>query len=493
MSRCVIQLPLSLHATFRLLSWLVCFLGIPCAVGQPAVSIQTAPNQSVRLEWDNGTGLFIPESSTSLQPPVKWEALPVDPVQQGGRMSVTLFASDSTRFFRLRSREVRLTTLSESSPAPGESGVAVTRETVLRFSGPLAPNTVIAPNQLFAEFGGRRLLSRSELSSDRKTATLFYLENLPGNARVRVTLKGDGLRDQFDQLIDADGDGQPGGTALVDFDTLSLTPVAGTAVIGRVFASELIPGLSESLTLNNPLAGVTITLDGLEETVRATTDAQGNFKLAPVPAGPFFVHVDGRTAAGSQWPDGAYYPFVGKAWEAIAGRENNLAAGTGEIYLPLILAGTLQPVSATSATTISFAPGVTRKNPELAGVSIIVPANGLVSENGTRGGRVGIAPVSPDRLPEPLPPGLDFPLVITIQTDGPSNFDRPVPVRFPNLPDRETGEPLPPGAKSALWSFNHDTGNWEIAGSMTVTADGKFVETDPGVGVRQPGWNGSAP
>lgn len=400
-----------------------------------------------------------------------------------------------TRFFRLRNAP--LTTIQEASPANGDRGVAVTRETVLRFSNPLATETRLNTERLFAEFGGRRLLSRVELSNNRQMATLFYLENLPGNARVRVTLQGDTLRDLFRRELDLDGDGQPGGTAVVEFDTLNLTPVAQTAVIGRVFASELVPSFSESQTLNTPLAGVTVTLDGLEETVRTTTDAQGNFKLAPVPAGRFFVHVDGRTvtnlAAGIHYPDQAYYPFIGKAWEAISGREDNLAGGNGEVYLPLVLAGTLQPVSPTSDTTITFAPEVLLRNPELAGVTVTVPANSLLSENGARGGRVGIAPVSPDRLPEPLPPDLDFPLVITIQTDGPANFDRPVPVRFPNLPDRETGLPLPPGAKSALWSFNHDTGNWEIAGAMTVTADGKFVETDPGVGVKQPGWHATQP
>ncbi|MFN0069314.1 MAG: hypothetical protein ACKVYV_16960, partial [Limisphaerales bacterium] len=56
-----------------------------------------------------------------------------------------------------------------------------------------------------------------------------------------------------------------------------------------------------------------------------------------------------------------------------------------------------------------------------------------------------------------------------------------------------TGVTLPPGAKTALWSFDHDTGRWEIAGPMTVTADGFFAETDPGVGVRQPGWHGAGP
>ena len=86
---------------------------------------------------------------------------------------------------------------------------------------------------------------------------------------------------------------------------------------------------------------------------------------------------------------------------------------------------------------------------------------------------MGIAPVSPDRLPEPLPENLTMPIVITVQTDGATNFDIPVPVRFPNAND------LQPGSKSALWSFNHDTGIWEIAGPMTVSQDGLYLETDP--------------
>src|SRR5262249_8427473 len=157
-------------------------------------------------------------------------------------------------------------------------------------------------------------------------------------------------------------------------------------------------------------------------------------------------------------------------------------------YLPLIAAGSLKAVSATVDTPITFAPSVLSSNPALSGVQINVPANSLFNDAGLRGGKVGIAPVSPDRLPEKLPPGLNFPLVITVQTDGPSNFDRPVPVRFPNLPDPITGVKLGPGEKSALWSFNHDLGHWEIVGPMTVTADGNFVESDPGVGIRQPGW-----
>src|SRR5437879_13466570 len=102
------------------------------------------------------------------------------------------------------------------------------------------------------------------------------------------------------------------------------------SVIGLVFSSEPVSCAGGTTTsVNRPLAGVTITVDGKEETLRAVTDAEGKFTLEPVPAGRFFVHVDGRTAPGSQWPTGAYYPFVCKAREAAAGRTDNRARLTG--------------------------------------------------------------------------------------------------------------------------------------------------------------------
>ncbi|MCI0635018.1 MAG: Ig-like domain-containing protein, partial [Actinobacteria bacterium] len=141
-------------------------------------------------------------------------------------------------------------------------------------------------------------------------------------------------------------------------------------------------------------------------------------------------------------------------------------------------------VSETEPTTITFTDPLLEQFPHLEGVEITVPADSLYHDDGTRGGQVGIAPVPSDRLPGRLPEGLDFPIVITVQTDGGENFDVPVPLRMPNL------EGLPPGARSALWSFNHDTGEFEVVGSMTVTPDGLFVVTDPGVGILAPGWHG---
>jgi hypothetical protein len=170
---------------------------------------------------------------------------------------------------------------------------------------------------------------------------------------------------------------------VVTFTTLNNQPVPRTAVIGRVFASELVDGSDTGTNaLNRPLPGVVVTVDGQEESLRAVTDAQGNFRLEPAPAGRFFVHVDGRTAVGSTWPDGDYYPVVGKAWEAVAGRTDNLAGGTGEIYLPLIKAGSLQSVSLTAPTPVTFVPEVVAANPALAGVAILVPPGGALRRRG---------------------------------------------------------------------------------------------------------------
>lgn len=379
-----------------------------------------------------------------------------------------------------------------TAPAAGEIGVSVNRETSVRFSFPLAANSSLGPSQFYAGVGGRRLLGRVELSPDKQVATLFPLEPIPAGTRVTAVLDSTGLMDARGNAVDGDKDGKPGGTFVFTYDTFGASALPNVGVIGQVFASEI--GTNElGQAINRPLEGVVITVDGAEESLRAVTDAEGRFTLTPAPAGRFFVHVDGRAAKGSQWPNGAYYPYVGKAWEAVAGKTNNLAGGSGLIYLPLVPAGALQAVSAIRETPITFASETLSQHPELAGVQITVPANALFSDSGTRGGRVGLAPVPPDRLPEPLPAGLEMPLVITVQTDGPSNFDQPVPARFPNLPNPTTGFRLPPGAKTALVSFNHDTGKWEVSGPMTISADGLFAVSDPGTGIRQPGWHGTSP
>lgn len=402
-------------------------------------------------------------------------------VSNDGVVTASTVGSDTvTASFAGQTAQVAITvappTLESSSPVHGEEGVAVTRETILRFSAPLDPGTVSAQS-IRAEFGGQVLQSRLHVSPDQKRVTLFYAAPLPASARVRVTVDGDALMALGAGSIDADGDGQPGGVTQIDFDTLSLTVVPGTSVVGRVFASEIMNVGGGSV--NVPLEGVHITVDGAETVLFADTDAMGNFRLEPAPAGRFFVHIDGRTASATVTGT-AYYPFVGKPWDAVAGEETNV----GNVFLPLVQDGSLQSVSDTQDVTITFPASVLARYAELQGVQITVPAGSLFDDRCAGGGQVGLAPVDPDRLPGVLPDGLELPLVITVQTNCATNFDTPAGVCFPNL------NGLPPGADAALWGFNHDSGQWEIQAPMTVTQDGLLVCTEPGTGVRAPGWFG---
>ncbi len=451
----------------------------------PTLSIRSIP-PDVQISWTNVGAGFVLQAASTLAPPAEWITTGLAPLANGDVRIVTLQPGTATRFYRLAS--LRGTQVTHVSPAEGETGVSVTRETILTLSAPLAADETVTAQEVYLEANGVRLLSRAEISSDRRTLTIFPLENMPGGSRVIASIRGDELRDESGNAVDADNDGQSGGLGSVAFHTAGVVGLAGTGVEGRVLASEPGPGGA-----NLPLVGVTITVNGAEETLRTVTDDTGFFRLLPAPAGRFFVHIDGRTATASQWPGGTYYPYIGKCWEALPGYTNNKAAGTGLIYLPRIQSDALTTVSATQPTVVALPQSVVATNPALSGITLRVPPNALYNDNGTRGGQVGMALVPPDRLPEPLPSGLNLPVVITIQTDGPTNFDTPVPARFPNLPDPVTGIKLGPGAKTVLWSFNHDTGRWEPQGTCTITADGQFAETDPGVGVRQPGWHGVAP
>ena len=411
--------------------------------------------------------------------------------------SYDLEESMKYRFGKGNIPQLPLANVLNTSPYNGEADVSLSREFVIQFSMPINEDTNLSE----ILYCNGQFPTTAKLSGNRMKATLYLNgSRWPANSEIKVTLKTGSLEDVLGRKFSDDSD------LSWSFTTVSTTGSdPSTSVSGYVYDSDNSQG-------EKPLEGVIISVPGREEELSTTSDPNGYFKLSGVPAGRFFVNVDGRQVSvegedtTKVWSDRTYYAFVGKAWEATLGKDVNATLygsfnengiyqpddRDGKIYLPLIKAGALQAVDPNTDTNITFVEGYLDDVNEsirdmLEATSLLIPQGSLISDNGTPGGSVGIAPVPVDRLPEPLPDGLNLPLVITIQTDGATNFDRPIPATFPNP------EGLEPGSKSALWSFDHDKGKWEIAGPMTVSEDGMSISTDPGVGIRQPGWHGSAP
>ncbi len=378
----------------------------------------------------------------------------------------------------------RATEIRETSPFDGERMVNVTREIIVRFNGEIDPAGV-GQGAVVVSAAGTAVEGRLVVSTTKRFLTFFYDSPLPPSSQVLVTIDGDSVVDGYGKPLDADGDGSPGGDRTLRFRTLPLERIPGTDVSG--FVRDSLSG--------DPIEGVTLRIDGFPE-ADVVSDASGRFEIVDAPAPEFFVHIDGTTALSP--PAGSVYPNVGKRFESAPGRSIPLSHHgiPFDIFLPPVAtadAVALDPGETTQvgfgaagrSTLSSMFPGV---DPAMFEEVVVSIAPGAARDDfGVAATTATVVPVPPDRLPGPLPEGLNPSLVISIQTPGATNFDVPAAVRFPNV------DGLPPGSKATLWSFDHDAGAWHPTGNMTVSADGMYLETDPGVGVLAPGWHSSSP
>ena len=149
----------------------------------------------------------------------------------------------------------------------------------------------------------------------------------------------------------------------------------------------------------------------------------------------------------------------------VAGRDNTI--GMPIYLLPLDLPNA-QTVSPTQGANISVS--------SVAGFSLDILAGGITFPDGTQTGSVSVTQVHRDKVPMPPPNGLNPKLVFTIQPAG-AIFDPPAPISYPNV---EGGLP---GEIVDLYSFDHDLGQWVVIGTGTVSEDGAFINSDPGVGI----------
>ena len=117
------------------------------------------------------------------------------------------------------------------------------------------------------------------------------------------------------------------------------------------------------------------------------------------------------------------------------------------------------------------------------GVAITLPAGVTITGwDGVVKSRMAIERVQPDKLGVPLPPvptKEHYQLYFGTPMGGiPS---QPIPVTLPNVAELE------PGAKGEIWYFDGSpmggVGEWKLAGTGTVSADGATISTDPGQGI----------
>jgi YD repeat-containing protein len=207
-------------------------------------------------------------------------------------------------------------------------------------------------------------------------------------------------------------------------------------------------------TDNEPIVGATASLDGRT----AMTDAAGAFLLTGVTAGtdrPLMV--DGRTANSPN----KTYPVIIEPANIVAGQAN---VNPYTFYLP--------PIDTQYEVEVVPGQNTVASNPRVPGLEMTIPMGAnLRNRDGSPVARVSITPLAIDRTPAPLPSNVATGLVYTSQPGG-AIADIPMPVIYPNLLGTN------PGTQVDLYAFNHDTVQWYVYGTGTVSSDGRTIVPD---------------
>jgi len=381
------------------------------------------------------------------------------------------------------------THVSEFVPAHTEELVGLTREIIVRFDKPVDPATV-TPESFFVIAAGQRVEGTIRVSATERFATLFHPDPLPQSARIRTVVEGDQIMGRDGLPLDADGDGRPGGTGMADYTTHTLTRLPDTDVWGFLFDSNNKNPDGSDL----PIVGARLEVEGLPG-VFAVTDATGKFVLEDMPAGEFFVKLNGNPAAA---PAGFIYGAVKKPFHSVPGQsiQLNMMGVPFNIYLPLMSLSEMQPLVPGQDAVVGFSPTAMADLADLypdvpaevwQRLQVTVPADSVFFDDGQAATLVTAFALPPDRIPVPLPPGVNPAIVFSVDAGGAQNFDRSASIVYPNI------DGLAPGETRYIWAFDHDAGEWITTGTMTVSSDGLTLVSDADSGVRTLGWRFLAP
>jgi RHS repeat-associated protein len=246
--------------------------------------------------------------------------------------------------------------------------------------------------------------------------------------------------------------------------------IASTQVHGLVLDSNLVP-------VANVLVDLTPS-EGLP--IQAATDATGRFILEDVPAGDRLLAFNPSNAG---VPGGPTYPALKVPIEVTPGRINVVGGGR-PTFLPILDTSHIVQIDPSVDVTVgSSAPSI---DPSLDGALLEVVAGNAVDENGNPyTGEMLISEVPQNRTPLALGPFFSPGYLVTVQPAG-VEFLQPAPISLPNYDGLDPGEEWP------LWGMNHDTGEFEVMGTLQVNSTGDRLETIDG-GITTSAWWPGAP
>ncbi len=255
--------------------------------------------------------------------------------------------------------------------------------------------------------------------------------------------------------------GQSGVTTLTRSKTLTLQVLAagGTTVTGRVLHAEDA----------SPFVGARIRLGGAQ----AFTDESGTYRfINPPVTGDQVLLVDGNTANSptAEFPSAIPMPVM-----IVAGQDNKPLT----TYI-----GRVDPTKFTAIVPGAVA-SVT--NPDIANFSLNIPQGVTIfGLDGRPVDKINVRVVPVDRLPiRPIPAGQTsrFVYLFYFFREGGGTPTQPVPVTLPN-----DVEALP-GTQIQMWYYDEssapdpNSNQWRLMGFGTVSANGKSVVSNPGVGI----------
>ncbi len=364
--------------------------------------------------------------------------------------------------------------LSSHTPLEGADGVGIGVRPAIVFSKAVDLAT-LTDATFFATAAGEALPANIVVDPSGLFARLFFSAPMPGGTAVEVTVNGSAILAAADgTLLDADGDGAPGGLLTFSFATVSTTPLPGTTLSGRLAdagpdlvpftADDTLPGPDGQLgtpddVILTPIADARIFVRGLEDDF-VLTGADGTFHLDAVPGGTVALALVAESAAA---PPGFTYPEMTSELEMAVGIDNQI----GTFYMPRLATAAIQTVDTRATTILTLPPagalGLTEEQRQQ--FTLEIPPGGLLGPDGRP---VGSAQVLMSIVPtntRPLPPTLPEPVLgFTVQLLGATDAGGPIRMTLPNLSD------APAGTEFLVVSFDPITGQFVDNGVAKVGA-----------------------